>query len=71
MESNKVTLGNVEMENAALHDIEILQRFIGTLFQRIKKIEVKRISQPEHKMTGKTLTELVDRQLSLQGTFGV
>ena len=58
MESNKVTLGNIGMENAALHDIEILQRFIGTLFQRIKKIEVKRISQPEHKMTGKTLPEV-------------
>ena len=57
MESNKLTLADIGMENAALHDKEVLQRFIGDLYRRLQKIEIKRMSQPEKKFTGKTLTE--------------
>ena len=57
MESNKLTLADIGMENAALHDKEVLQRFIGDLYRRLQKIEIRRMSQPEKKFTGKTLTE--------------
>ena len=56
MESNKLTLADIGMENAALHDKEVLQGFIGDLYRRLQKIEIKRMSQPEKKLTGKALT---------------
>lgn len=54
MESNKVTLADIGMANSSLHDVEVLQRFIGNLYQNLQRIEIKRMSQPNHKFTGRT-----------------
>ena len=42
------------MENAALHDVEVLQGFIASRYQSIRRIEVHRLTQPEHNFTGTT-----------------
>lgn len=53
MESNDVILADLEMENAALHDVEILQRFIGRRYQRLQNLKILRMTQPEKKFTGR------------------
>ena len=54
MSPNKILLANLDMENAALHDVEVLQGFIASRYQSIRRIEVHRLTQPEHNFTGTT-----------------
>ena len=56
MESNKVTLADIGMENPALHDVEILQRFIGNLYQRLHNFKIMRMSKPDKNFTGTNWT---------------
>ena len=56
MESNKVTLADIGMENPALHDVEILQRFIGNLYQRLQNLKIMRMSKPDKNFTGTNWT---------------
>ena len=53
MESNDVILADLEMENATLHDVEMLQKFIGRRYQRLQKLKIMRMTQPEKKFTGR------------------
>ena len=53
MEYNDVILADLEMENATLHDVEMLQRFIGRRYQRLQKLKILRMTQPEKKFTGR------------------
>lgn len=53
MESNDVILADLEMENATLHDVEMLQRFIGRRYQRLQKLQILRMTHPEKKFTGR------------------
>ena len=50
--SNKVILADLGMENAALHDVEVLQRFIASRYQSIQRIEIHRLSEPQNDFTG-------------------
>ena len=49
MEYNDVILADLEMENATLHDVEMLQRFIGRRYQRLQNLKIWRMTQPEKK----------------------
>ena len=53
MEYNDVILADLEMENATLHDVEMLQRFIGRRYQRLQNLKIWRMTQPEKKFTGR------------------
>ena len=53
MGSNSVELAEIDsIDNHASHDINVLQNFIGDLFSKLIKIEVKKLTQPEYSFTG-------------------
>ena len=52
LESNKIILADLDMEDAALHDLQVLQSFIASRYQSIGRIKIHRMTQPKNKYTG-------------------
>ena len=52
LESNKIILADLDMEDAALHDLQVLQSFIASRYQSIGRIQIHRMTQPEKNFTG-------------------